>query len=146
MVDIRGCCYNKAAMATNTPKSDPFPPDFHDHMMLTIVQKDYKVSNEFQISLPITMQQYQPDTSARIRSIAHDMLRNNINRLLKKRRTVCRIDATHSFMLQLEYETRLEIQGPILYCFSFRICPYSAKCREGLYIPEPGKEKREWEF
>ena len=133
-------------MAITAPESYAFPPEFHDHLVLTTVLNGEKFPDEFRISIPITKQEYPSQASARIQSIARDMLIRNTGRLLAKRRAVCRIDATHSFMLQLEYETRLEIQGPILYCFSFRICPYNVACREGLYIPDSRKEKREWEF
>jgi len=121
-------------------------PDYHDHLILTITQRENRFEDEFQISRLIPTQELSPHIDARIQRIAHDTLRKNVDRLLTKRREAYHIDGTHSYILQLEYETRLQAEGPAMFCFSFRICPYSATCREGLYIQEPGRMKRVWEF
>jgi hypothetical protein len=136
--------YIKAPMSQND-QPGTFQPEFHDHLMLTIVQRDNTFPEGFSIS-KTTAQELSPNAIARIQDVARGMLGKNMEKLLTECRPVCRLDATHSFILQLEYETRLQIDGPVMFCFSFRICPYSATCREGLYIPEPGKQKHAWEF
>jgi hypothetical protein len=123
-----------------------FQPDYHDHLILAITQRENTVEDEFQLSHLTPTQEVSPIILARIQGIALNMLRKNVDRLLTKRREAYHIDGTHSFILQLEYETRLQAEGPVMFCFSFRICPYSAMCREGLYIQEPGRMKRAWEF
>jgi len=123
-----------------------FQPDFHDHLVLTITQRGHRFEDEFHISHLIPTQELSSNVVARIQGMALNMLGKNVDRLLTKRREAYHIDGTHSFILQLEYETRLQAEGPVMFCFSFRICPYSATCKEGLYIQEPGRMKRAWEF